>query len=76
MYVYLHELRIKIFSASCQLPRVLYAFIISHLVRALLLVNFAGRIRQYGPLVFFAARRINLRDIITLLITSFSRSVL
>ena len=56
-------------------------YYISHLVHALCLVNFVGCIRQYGPLVFFAARRINLRDTciihnVDILLTSFSRSVL
>ena len=51
----------------------------SQLVRALRLVNFAGRILLYGPLnlkVSFTAHPINLRDIINILLTKFSRSVL
>ena len=54
-------------------------YYISQLVRALLLVNFAGRTLLYGPLtlkVSFPARPINLRDIINILLTSFSRYVL
>ena len=54
----------------------------SQLVGALRLVNFAGRILLYGPLNLkkfdhhFTARLINLKDIMNILITSFSLSVL
>ena len=50
-------------------------YYISQLVRALLLVNFAGRTLLYGPLnlkISFSARPINLRDIINILLTSIS----
>ena len=46
---------------------------------ALWLVNFASRTLLYGPLILkvsFSARPINLKDIINILLTSFSRSVL
>ena len=54
-------------------------YYISYLVRALWLVNFAGRTLLYGPLtlkIYFSARPINLKDIINILLTSFSQSVL
>ena len=55
-------------------------YYISQLIRVPWLVNFAGRISLlYGPLYLkdsFPARPINHRDIINILLTSFSRSVL
>ena len=54
-------------------------YYISQVVRAPWLVNFAGRILLYGPLNlkdYFSARPINLRDILNIVLTSFSRSVL
>ena len=54
---------------------------ISQLVRAVWLVNFAGRILLYGLSVkfesfSFPARPFNLRDIINILLPSFPRFVL
>ena len=52
---------------------------ISQLVHTLWLVNFASRILLFWPLnlkVSFPVHPINLRDIINILLTSFSRSVL
>ena len=63
------------------------SYYISQLVRAVWLVNFVGAISLHGPLnsvdrfpwlqlVSFPARLIDLKDIINILLTSFSRSVL
>ena len=78
---------VYIFVANSSMPiktqglhRSLYKvlYYVSQLVRALWLVNLAGRILLYGPLnlkVSFPVRPINLRDITNILLTSFSRSV-
>ena len=57
----------------------IHFYYISQLVRTLRLVNFVGHTLLYSPLtlkISFSARPINLRDIINILLTSFSRSVL
>ena len=62
-----------------KLLTILASYYIFQLVRAVRLVNFASRISLYNPLnlkVSFPVGPISLRDIINILLTLFSRSVL